>query len=104
MDNTNSDNENTTIYYGNCEDCNKLGKLEKQAACSDSACHWVDCCIKFVCADNCNFYCNNGHLIEYKNDTGEVKNLKCNKCNLEIDIKYKWKGLSIKQHLKKYND
>ena len=104
MDNTNSDNQNNEIYYGKCEDCNKIGKLEIQDACAYSACCGVDCCNKFICADNCNFYCDNGHLIIYKNYSGEIKNLKCNECNLEINIKYKWYGLSIKNHRIKYND
>lgn len=95
--------ERNNIYYGVCTDCGRIGKLEWRSACADTECERVDCCLKKICSEHCQVYCNNGHLNQYHNDDGEAQPFDCVICNDIIKPTYSWWGLSIKEHIAKYD-
>ena len=90
-------NENYDVYYGICEDCKTLNKLEWKTACADGN----YCCMKLVCNEECAVYCNTGHINYYYN-FGDSITIECNVCKEIINPHCTWWGLSIEEHERRY--
>ena len=90
-------NENNDVYYGICEDCKSLNKLQWKEACADGN----YCCMKLVCNEECAVYCTSGHLNYYYN-FGDSITVECEVCNESIQPNCTWWGLSIEEHNRRY--
>ena len=85
------------IKYGVCEDCSQITILRREDACMDGN----ECCIKYICMDDCIGICKNGHVIPYYN-SGYSNDFNCDICSELINVHNKWWGLSPDEHIKKY--
>jgi len=63
-----------------CEDCNLFGDLELEDACADSSVGYGLCCYKYVCKNECNWYCS---FCFKKTQSGDIKYV----CFLEYQFK-----------------
>ena len=90
-------NNDYDIYFGFCEDCNTLNKLQWKEACADGN----NCCMKLICCDTCEVYCTSGHLNYYYN-FGDSIIIECEVCNESIQPNCTWWGLSIEEHERRY--
>jgi hypothetical protein len=89
------------IRYGECEDCKSIGLLMDTDACMCG----YNCTEKYICLDDCQVKCSNGHLNYYNvNCDGWVYAFKCCECDEIIQPKFVWWGLSPAGYREKYRE
>jgi hypothetical protein len=81
-----------------CRDCHTYGLLRIEDACAESD----GCCEKFVCRDQCRFFCPNGHINWLTSCGGEYTEQTCAVCQATWIPPHEWNGISREVYEARY--